>query len=159
MLVVDIIFASTPVLNRCSEHGSCKWVLSLLLVSRAVSHESERHFFSGNSFQVQESAPGSLHMLSALSATALYSMTSLTIQIRACRCPLDFGNGTGCANIEEGCEKGHLEHIEPLDIAFPKDRKIVLSWTAIAARLADFVSPNLELKVLSDQKMLRPRRK
>lgn len=134
-----------------SVHGeeSCKWVLNLLLVFKAISREVQEIFYSNNKFTIQESAPGKLQPLYALSGLSL-DMENLTIHLRVCRCRVNFGHGVSCINAQTECGKSHKQHIQPLDFARQEDSDIVMRWAALAGRLAKSAGPWPSLTVLCD---------
>jgi hypothetical protein len=126
--------------------------IQLLYVSRAISKECSRVFYSENKFKICRSRHGGFLPLHRMAGSTLDSITSLSIRLNACSCRSGrkHKDQRRC-DYHQTCKGGAGGRDKPLDTISRNDKAVISDWRSVCARISSNIQPfHLRLFVICD---------
>lgn len=127
-------------------------LLPLLLVCRTLYRDICTALYARNHVVISRTSPGDLKGLFSLGATALGSLTSLTISLNERKAPCQANNYEGCFHDCEKCVVWAGDNLPKLlGCVSRHDRAIIRQWSNLCKHIRSFAQPSrLRLGVICD---------
>jgi len=118
-------------------------LIPLLLVCRTLYHDVCNVLYGRNHFVISRISPGGLMGVFNLGATALGSLTSLTISLNESKAACQDRGPEGCSHDCEECVEGMRDTTPTLLSCVSRhDKSIIREWSNLCEHIARFITPS-----------------